>query len=223
MPRAADDFQANDTLLVLDLLTGAWLGVWKGDNFRMRHFLPFYDGTDPRMAILGADGDCWEMFGPTPRSSDDGEPIVMEARTSVRVDLSQSHSATLVAEIDDAGGRYQLACEADGMGEVNFLRGKRPDPADSLKYGGTVDFENDGDTLADPYRADYELQIPEEGTWLYESGWTLGARQRYSEAIRMPRWGRSFSISCASKGGRVAFRALAIQANTRPLGRGTEV
>lgn len=223
MPRAANYFQPNDTLLVLDLLTGAWLGVWKADAFRMRYFLPFYDGTDPRLAILGAAGDCFAMFGPTPRSSDAGEPIVAEARAAVRVDLQQSQSATLVAEIDNAGGRYQLAVEADGVGEVNFLRSKRPDPADSLKYGGTVDFENDGDTLMDPYRADYQFQMPTSGAYLYEDGWVLGARQRHAETVRLPRRGRSFTISCASTGGRTAFRALAIQANTRPLGRGTEV
>lgn len=223
MPKPADSFIPNDTLIVLDLLTGAWLGIWKSHAFRLREFMPYYEGDDPRMAILAADGAAYGMFAPAPGDDDAGAAINTEARAAVRVDLRQSKSSTLIAEVENLGGRYRLAYEADGVGETGTLRDQTPDPAESLRFGGTVDFENDGDTLAGPYRADYSFEIPAVGTWLYVGGWELGARQRFAETVRVPRRGRAFTVGCASHGGRVAFRSLAIQTNTRPLGRGTEV
>jgi hypothetical protein len=148
----------------------------------------------------------------------------MEVRASVTADLRQSRSAELIVEVENIGGRFRLDVEADGVGETTMLRDREPDPEESLRFGAApVDMENDGDGLADPYRADYSLEIPEAGTWLYADGWLLGARQRYHESIRLPRRGRGFTVGCASEGGRVAFRALAVQATMKPLGRGTGV
>lgn len=223
MPRAADDFVPNDTLLVLDLLTGAWLGIWKSDTFRLRRFMPYYDGTDPRVAILAADGEAYGMFPPGAPVTDDGTDIVSEARVSVRAGMEQSRSATLIAEVENIGGRYRLDSEADGVGETNTLRDRTPDPEASLKFGGTVDLTNANGDLWDPYREDYSFILSADGVKLPATGWQLGQRQRWTETVRIPKRGRAFTISCASQGGRVAFRSLAVQGVYNPVGRGTQV
>lgn len=223
MPRAITDFVPNDTLLVFDLMTQAWLGQWKSAKFRLRRFMPYYEGTDPRVAILAADGNAYGMFPPADPSTDDGDAITAEVQTAVRVDLRQSRSATLVAEVEHCGGRYRLDSGADGVGETSALRDRIPDPEAMLKFGATVDLTNANETIGDPYREDYSFIIPEEGTYITAAGWTLGARQRRTETVRIPRRGRAFTIACAAQGGRVGFRSLAIVTANKPMGRGSEV
>lgn len=223
MPQSVADFIPNDTLLVLDLTSGAWLGMWKSDKFRLRRFLRFHAGTDPRVAILGATGDAWGMFPPAPPETDAGDEIVMEARAAVRVDLRQSLSATLVAEVEHCGGRYRIDSSADGVGETSMLRDRIPDPTASRKFGATVDMTDSDGNLWAPYREDYALEMPEEGTDLTLEGWQLGARQRRTETVRLPRRGRAFTLACASEGGAVGFRSLAIVTVNKPMARGSEV
>jgi hypothetical protein len=187
-------------------------------------FADYYDGDDPGVVMLGEDGDVYSLCPPSAAEDDDGIPIITEIRAAVRNDLRQSGSSTLLVETECIGGRYRLSYEADGIGETGILRDRSPDPTATKRFGATVDLENDGNTLLDPYREDYSLDMPEDGVWLYEDGgWTLGARQRHAEAVRIPRKLRSVIIGGAGYDGRVAFRSLAVQTNSRPLGRGTEV
>jgi hypothetical protein len=223
MPLQQTDFVAGDSVLVLDLLTGAWLGIWRGETFKLRMFANYYDGDDPGVVMLGEDGDVYKLCPPAPAEDDDGTPIITEIRAAVRNDLRQSGSSTLLVETECIGGRYRLSYAADGIGEDGILRDRSPDTTVSKRFGTTVDLENVGDTLLDPYREDYSLKIPESGTRLYTAGWRLGSRQRHSEVVRIPRKLRSVVIGCAGYGGRVGFRSLAVQTNSRPLGRGTEV
>lgn len=224
MPATQTDFVPGDTLLVLDLLTGAWVGQWRSRQFRQRYFAPFYDGDEPRIACLGAEGGVAAMFPPGGAPDDAGVPIVMEARAVVSNDLRQSRASELTAEMESIGARYRVSYSADGVGEKGTLRDRQPDAEASRKFGGSVDLSNAADTLSDPYREDYSMIIPEMGAWLHEdTGWTLGARQRVHESVRIPRRSRATTIAVTGDKGRVAVRALAVGTRPAELGRGSKV
>ena len=221
----ATDFLASDTLLVLDLLQQAWVGQWRGDAFRMRLFAPFYQGDEPRLAILGEAGACAELFPPgggTGRDADTRD-ILSEVRVSLLGSIQQKQPGTLVAEIETQGTLHRLAYEADGAGEGAEVLRRQPDPSKSRRYGAAeVDFANIEDTLTDPLREDYGFELPATGAELHEvTGWHLGQGQRWHETATIPSRFRSCTVGIASNRGRLAVRQLALTAPGLPTGRGS--
>ena len=223
MPAA--EFQPSDTLLVLDLLQQAWVGQWRSDAFRMRHFVPFYQGDEPRCAILGHDGEACELFPPGGGSGRDagGRAILSEVQVALLGSIQQKQPGTVVAEIETLGTRHRVAYQADGVGEGAEVLRRVPSHTTSRRFGAAaVDLTNEADTLGDPLREDYSFEIAEAGTDLHEAtGWVLGQGQRWHETASVPSRFRSCTIGVASNQGRLAVRQIALVAPGLPIGRGT--
>lgn len=223
MPAA--DFLPSDTLLVLDLLQQAWVGQWRGDAFRLRYFAPFYQGDEPRMAILGHDGEACELFPPGGGTGVDAgtRDILSEVQVGLLGSIQQKQPGTIVAEIETLGTLHRLAYQADGAGEGAEVLRREPDPAASARFGApAVDLTNASDTLGDPFREDYTFLLPTAGTDMHaETGWVLGQGQRSHPTASLPQRFRSCTIGVAANKGRLAVRQIAVLAPGLPPGRGS--
>ena len=221
---SAAEFAASDTLLVLDLLHEAWVGQWRSDSFRLRAFAPFYQGDEPRVAILGHEGEACELFPPAGGSGRDasGRAILSEVRCSLLGSIQQKQPGTLVAEIETLGTRHRIAYEADGVREGSEVARRVPDNTRRRTFAAEpVDFANSTDSLLDPYREDYSFDLPATGADLHPvTGWILGAGQRWHETATIPSRFRSVAVGVASNQGRLAVRQLAVIAPGLPTGKG---
>jgi hypothetical protein len=224
-PSSAADFLASDTLLVLDLLQQAWCGPWRSDAFRLREFAPFYQGDEPRVAILGHEGDCCELFPPAGGTGRDAgaRAILSEVRVSLLGSIQQKQPGTVVAEIETLGTRHRLAYEADGVGEGAEVLRREPDNAANRGFGAAaVDFTNAGDSLLEPLREDYSFDLPAAGADMHSvTGWQLGQAQRSHETATVPSRFRSCTLGVGSNQGRLAVRQIALVAPGLPTGRGS--
>lgn len=225
--QSAADFLPSDTLLVLDLLQQAWVGQWRSDAFRMRHFAPFYQGDEPRLAILGSEGDTCELFPPGGGTGVDAgtREILSEVQVSLLGSIQQKQAGTLVAELETLGTLHRVAYQADGVGEGAEALRRQPDPTTSRRFGAPpVDLTNAADALGDPYREDYTFLLPAAGADMHsETGWVLGQAQRWHETASIPQRFRSCTLGVASNQGRLAVRQLAVLAPALPPGRGSEL
>lgn len=221
----ATDFQPSDTLLVLDLLQQAWVGQWRSDAFRMRMFAPFYQGDEPRMAILGAEGEACELFPPGGGRGVDahGRAILSEVQVALLGSIQQKQPGQIVAEIDTLGTLHRLAYQADGAGEGAEVLRRQPSNTTSRRFGApAVDLENTADTLGDPFREDYSFDLPAAGADMHEAtGWVFGQAQRWHETATVPARFRSCTLGVAANQGRLAVRQIALLAPGLPPGRGS--
>lgn len=224
MSAPATDFLPSDTLLVLDLLQQAWVGQWRSDAFRLRMFAPFYQGDEPRVAILGAEGEACELFPPGGGTGVDagGRSILSEVQVALLGSLQQKQPGQIVAELETLGTLHRLAYQADGVGEGAEVLRREPSPTTSRRFGApAVDLTNDADALGDPFREDYTFLLPAAGADMHsQTGWALGQAQRWHETATVPARFRSCTIGVAANQGRLAVRQLALIAPGLPPGRG---
>lgn len=221
---SAAEFLPSDTLLVLDLLQQAWCGPWRSDAFMLRQFAPFYQGDEQRAAILGHEGEAYELFPPSGGSGRDAgtRPILSEVRVCLLGSVQQKQPGMLVAEVETLDTLHRVAYEADGVHEGGEVARREPDNTLRRTFGAAaVDFANAADDLQDPYREDYSFDLPAAGADMHETtGWQLGAGQRWHETASIPCRFRSVAVGVASNRGRLAVRQLAVVAPGLPTGRG---
>ncbi len=211
----------NNAIAVYDFQNQGWAGWWEFDLLDAAWFVRLTVGGRRRLAVVsgtaisGNEGAVY-VLGDDFMDESFGTESAVETELVTRGYLCGSNGQKVFI-----GAAVEVATWY-GAGEISAVRDGVNEEADAQTFAkdrtvyatfdkGPYVESNENDDHGDPYREDYSVVIPTGGLRL-GSGVCLGLHQTSSERMRVRQRGRHLQIRVRGTRGRVAVRAVQVDA-----------
>jgi len=150
----------NNQVLVYDLTTGSWVGVWEGLPARMSCLCVYQSGETARLVGFSPEGDAWRMLVPDCWDDNGTHPGMVWEQG---YEIGDVRHAGAVVEVDGEHhhGAWTVLVAADGVNEVEGPHLKATSATRLERWGaGRYDLGNIADNQMEAGRENYAVLFP---------------------------------------------------------------